>query len=118
MKNSYAEMPAFVTKDGSLVRELMHPQSHGNAMQSLAEAIVSVGMTTELHRHLTSEELYHVTQGEGEMTLGDAVFGVASGDTVCIFPGTAHKIRNTGQVELKILCASSPPYAHEDTELL
>jgi mannose-6-phosphate isomerase-like protein (cupin superfamily) len=118
MKNSYDDIPAYTTRDGSLIRELMHPQSHGNLNQSLAEAIVSVGMETLLHRHLTSEELYHVTQGKGEMSLGDSVFSVAEGDTVCIFPGNPHKIRNTGHVDFRILCASSPPYSHEDTELL
>ena len=118
MRNRYAEMPSFVTKDGSLVRELMHPKSHGNSAQSLAEAIVAVGMETGLHRHVRSEELYHVTSGSGEMTLGEAVFGVLPGDTVCIPPGTPHSIRNTGNSELKILCSSSPPYSHEDTELL
>lgn len=118
MKNSYDDIPAYITRDGSLIRELMHPQSHGNLNQSLAEAIVSVGMETLLHRHMTSEELYHVTQGEGEMTLGESVFPVAEGDTVCISPGIPHRIRNTGKVDLKILCASSPSYSHEDTELL
>lgn len=118
MKNRYADMAAFVTKDGSLVRELMHPQSHGNSAQSLAEAIVACGMTTELHRHVKSEELYHVTSGCGEMTLGDDVFDVHAGDTVCIPPGTPHRISNRGEDELRILCASSPPYSHEDTEIL
>jgi mannose-6-phosphate isomerase-like protein (cupin superfamily) len=41
-----------------------------------------------------------------------------SGDTVYIPPGTPHKIRNTGDIPLKILCCSSPAYSHEDTELL
>jgi hypothetical protein len=26
----YAEIPAYVTKDGSEIRELMHPAMHGN----------------------------------------------------------------------------------------
>ncbi len=118
MRNRYEDLPAFVTKDGSLVRELMHPQSHLNEAQSLAEAIVGIGMSTALHRHLSSEELYHVASGSGEMMLGDEVFEVSAGDTICILPGIPHSIRNTGEVELRILCASSPPYSHEDTELL
>lgn len=118
MKNRYEDLPAFITRDGSLVREMMHPQSHGNTAQSLAEAIVGSGMATELHRHVRSEELYHISSGIGEMTLGEAVFEVSAGDTVCILPGTPHRIRNTGKAELRILCASSPPYSHQDTELL
>ena len=52
------------------------------------------------------------------MTLGDMQFEVSRGDTVCILPGIAHCIENTGTDELKILCACAPAYAHEDTELL
>lgn len=118
MRNRYDDVPAYVTKDGSLIRELMHPDNHGNRMQSFAEAIVGIGMSTALHRHLRSEEIYHITHGSGEMMLGDEIFSVHGGDTVCILPGTLHGIRNTGNIDLRIICASSPPYSHKDTELL
>jgi mannose-6-phosphate isomerase-like protein (cupin superfamily) len=117
-RSRYAEVPAFVTKDGSMIRELMHPAVHGNANQSLAEATVPVGQTTQLHRHHRSEEIYHITAGAGRMTLGMEVFDVAAGDTIVVPPGTPHRIENTGRVELRILCACAPAYAHGDTELL
>lgn len=118
MRTSYPEIEPYVTKDGSEIRELMHPSVHGNAAQSLAEATVPPGAETLLHRHGATEELYHVTAGVGLMTLGDEVFEVRAGDTVCIPPGTPHRIRNVGAGPLKILCACSPPYSHADTELL
>lgn len=118
IKTRYADIAPYVTKDGSLIRELMHPQVHGNQAQSLAEAAVPVHAATALHLHRQSEELYYITHGEGEMTLGAQTFDVRAGDTVCIPPGTGHRIRNTGSNELRILCCSSPPYAHDDTELL
>lgn len=121
MKTVYASVAPFVTKDGSQIRELMHPAQHadhGVRAQSFAEATVAPGATTALHRHHMSEEIYHITQGAGSMTLGDQVFEVAAGDTICIVPGTAHCIACAGEVALKILCACSPAYAHEDTELL
>ena len=118
MKTEYAGAAPYVTKDGSEIRELMHPSVHGNRAQSLAEATVPVGAETRLHRHRVTEELYHVTQGTGRMTLGDRVFDVKVGDTACIPPGTSHRIRNTGAEPLKILCACAPAYAHEDTELV
>jgi mannose-6-phosphate isomerase-like protein (cupin superfamily) len=136
MKTRYRDVPAFVTKDGSEIRELMHPQAHGNRAQSLAEtadatslsrgprlisiaeAIVQPGEATTLHRHAKSEELYHITAGHGWMTLGDEAFAVSPGDTVCIPPGTPHCIRNTGPEPLRILCACAPAYTHEDTEVM
>jgi mannose-6-phosphate isomerase-like protein (cupin superfamily) len=43
---------------------------------------------------------------------------VRTGDTVCIPPGTPHRIRNTGAGPLRILCCCSPAYSHDDTELV
>lgn len=118
LKTRYADRPAYVTKDGSVIRELLHPAEHGNRNQSLAEAIVQAGCRTLLHRHRLTEELYHVTAGSGLMTLGEARFAVGVGDTVLIPPGTPHCIEAVGAAPLHILCCCSPAYAHEDTELL
>ena len=118
MKTAYADIPSWTTKDGSEIRELMHPATHGNRQQSLAEALVPAGTSTQLHRHARSEELYHITSGHGQMTLGDRQFNVGPGDTVCIPPGTPHCIRNSSAQPLHILCCCAPAYAHDDTELL
>jgi len=118
MRTRYAEIPAYHTKDGSQIRELMHPDRHGNLRQSLAEAIVAPGEETLLHKHLRSEELYHITAGRGVMTLGEEHFEVSVGDTVFIAAGTPHCIRNLGTEPLRILCSCSPAYSHEDTVLL
>jgi len=114
----YPDISPFVTKDGSTVRELMHPAHHACRSQSLAEAIVQAGLKTALHRHGSSEELYHISRGRGLMTLGDAAFVVEPGDTVCIAPGTPHCIENVGEGPLHILCCCSPAYSDADTELL
>ena len=114
----YRQIKSYTTKDKSIIKELMHPGVQGNRNQSLAEAIIAPGQETQRHRHHASEELYHITQGEGLMMLGDESFTVKPGDTICIPPGTTHNIMNTGNSELKILCCSAPAYSHEDTELL
>lgn len=118
MHTRYADVSVYRTKDGSEIRELMHPSLHGNRNQSLAEATVPPGVKTLLHRHPVSEEIYHVVAGKGRMTLGDRHFEVAVGDTVLIAPGTPHCIRTTSDDPLRILCCCSPAYAHDDTELL
>ena len=118
MKTAYTSVTPFVTRDGSQIRELMHPAQHGNRAQSLAEATVQPGAATLLHRHRVSEEIYHITQGAGRMTLGTQRFDVVVGDTICIAPGTAHGIERTSDVALKILCVCAPAYAHDDSELL
>ena len=118
MKTSLAEIPPFVTRDGSTIRELMHPSRHGNRSQSLAQATVAPGQSTRLHRHRCTEELYHILSGRGQMTLGEAQLALSPGDTVCIPPGTPHCLNNTGTEPLVLLCACAPAYSHDDTELL
>ena len=118
MKTSYAAIAPFVTKDGSLIRELMHPAQHGSGAMSFAEAVVDSGGTTALHLHRNSEEIYHVTHGAGRMRLGKDEFDIRAGDTITIAPGTKHNVTNTGGEALKILCVCHPAYSDEDTNLL
>lgn len=118
MKTAYSQIVPFITKDGSEIRELMHPSVHGNRNQSVAEATIAPGGETALHRHIAAEEIYHVTHGHGLMTLGAEQFEIAPGDTIRIPAGSPHRVRNTGNEALRILCCCAPPYSHADTELL
>ncbi len=118
MKTRRDDQPSYVTRDGSLIRELMHPAQHPVRRQSLAEATVPAGGRTLLHLHRATEELYHVVAGAGIMTLGSESFPVGPGDTVLIPPGTPHCVAAGTDGALVILCACSPAYSHEDTEML
>jgi mannose-6-phosphate isomerase-like protein (cupin superfamily) len=108
----------YITKDGSEIRELMHPAVHGNQAQSLAEATLAPGQRTTLHCHHQTEELYYIIAGEGLMTLGEDRFTVTPGDTIAILPNTPHCIEATGGTPLVLLCCCSPAYDHGDTTLL
>lgn len=117
-KTTYQDIHPYITRDGSEIRELMHPSTHGNRNQSLAEALIKPGQSTLLHRHHHTEELYFVVSGEGLMTLGDSTVAIKTGDTIHIAPGTSHKVQASASAPLRILCCCSPAYSHEDTELL
>ena len=114
----YAEIEPFVTKDGSVIRELMHPLHHASQVQSLAGAQLAAGQKTLLHRHRLTEELYYITDGKGMMTIDEQRFEVQAGDTICISPGQAHCIENVAAEELRLLCCCSPAYSHEDKEII
>jgi mannose-6-phosphate isomerase-like protein (cupin superfamily) len=109
---------AFITKDGSEIRELAGVPTGNSRNQSLAEATVPPGGETEEHYHRVSEEIYFFTAGHGRLHLDDDETNVAPGDTVVIPPDTRHKLRNTGSEPLKLLCCCSPPYSHDDTYLI
>ncbi|MFP4348491.1 MAG: cupin domain-containing protein [Thermodesulfobacteriota bacterium] len=118
IKIEYDAVDPYTTKDGSIIRELIHPDLQGNKKQSLAEATIPPDFITELHRHVKSEEIYHILSGTGRMVLEMEQFEVGPGDSILIPPGTPHQIQNNGTAPLKILCCCAPAYTHADTELM
>ena len=108
---------AFVTLDGSTIRELAGPVSIPTEKQSLAEATVPVGGATDEHYHRASEELYFFQSGTGHVRVGDEYRDVRAGECVVIPPGAIHKLTNTGDVPIRLLCCCSPPYSDADTVL-
>jgi len=116
IENLHAVEP-FTTLDGSTIREVAGPAMDSARNQSLAEASVPPGGATSEHYHRTSEEIYLFTSGAGRMRLGDDQREVRTGDSVVIPPGVRHKLWNTGEGELKLLCCCAPAYSHEDTVL-
>src|ERR1043166_7599646 len=110
-----SEVPAFVTKDGSEIRELLAHRNSAIRHQSLAEARVPVGGSTLEHYHPRTEEIYYITAGAGRMRIEGETRDVKPGDAIAIPPGLKHKIWNTGNEILTLLCCCSPGYEHGDT---
>jgi mannose-6-phosphate isomerase-like protein (cupin superfamily) len=108
----------FVTKDGSEIREILAHRNSAIRNQSLAEATVFPGQTTEAHYHPKTEEIYYILGGEGEVFVGSEARRVSVGDGIAIPPGTPHQIRNRGDVELVFLCCCAPAYEHDDTVMI
>lgn len=106
---------AFTTKDGSEIRELLAHRNSAIRNQSLAEARIPVGGSTLEHFHRKTEEIYFIIAGSGKMRIENETREVKIGDAIAIPPGKKHKIWNTGEDVLKLLCCCAPPYEHEDT---
>jgi mannose-6-phosphate isomerase-like protein (cupin superfamily) len=109
---------AFITADGSSIRELAGTPSGNATRQSLAEAVVPPGGATIAHLHRRTEEIYLFTRGSGRMRLGDEERAVRAGDCVVIPPGVVHKLWAEEHGALILLCCCAPPYSHADTVLL
>ena len=112
------DVPAFTTKDGSVIRELLAHRNSVISKQSLAEARVAPGLETQPHYHPLTEEIYYILQGVGEMTIGKEMQPVGPGDAIAIPPGAIHTIRNSGEQTLLFLCCCAPAYEHHDTVLI
>jgi len=109
------EVPAFITKDGSEIRELLAHRNSAIRNQSLAEARVPAGGSTLEHYHPKTEEIYYITAGAGRVRIENETRDVKPGDAIAIPPGSRHKIWNTGNETLKLLCCCAPTYEHSDT---
>ncbi len=103
----------FTTKDGSTITSLLDSANAPVKNQSLAEALLPVGCSTQRHYHKESEEFYYVLGGRGRMEIDGEVETIGPGDAVLIPAGAWHQI--TAEQELVFLCCCAPPYRHEDT---
>ena len=114
------EVDSFVTKDTSIIREILSPRNAPDSIgkQSLAEATLPPGAATEPHYHPVTEEICYILRGAGRMRIGGEAREVAPGDGIAITPGAAHQIVNTADPDLVFLCCCAPAYSHEDTVMV
>ncbi len=112
------QVPAFITKDGSEIRELLAYRNSCIRLQSLAEARLAPGAATMPHFHRQTEEIYFILEGHGIMRVGDEERPIWPGDAIAIPPGTVHQIRASAHDGLRFLCCCTPPYEHDDTVLV
>jgi len=59
------EVPAFITKDGSEIRELLAHRNSAIRIKAWRGACAVAGSTQE-HCHPKAEEIYYITHGRGE----------------------------------------------------
>jgi mannose-6-phosphate isomerase-like protein (cupin superfamily) len=109
------EVPPFITKDGSEIRELLAHRNSALRNQSLAEARLPIGGATQEHFHPRAEEIYYITHGTARICIENETRDVRAGDAIAIPPGQKHKLWNTGTETLRLLCCCAPAYEHSDT---
>ena len=113
-----ADTKPFITKDSSEIRELLAYRNSSIRNQSLAEATIAVGTSTQEHYHPKSEEIYYILQGSARMKIDGELREVGPLDAIAIPPGARHKIWNTGDVPLVLLCCCAPGYENDDTVMV
>jgi len=111
---SLLDCPEFVAGDGTLLRELLHPDKQPLQLRySLAHAIVPVGQTSSPHALKTSE-VYYILTGQGEMHIDNEVQTVQPGDAIYIPPDARQFIHNSGNEPLVFICIVDPAWRKED----
>jgi len=111
------DIKPFVTKDGSIIKEIFRPDNSDFVGGGVAHATIPVGEKSVTHIHKKSQEIYYILRGSGIISIEDESRAVNPGDSIFIQPQSAHNIRNAGKEDLELLCFSIPEYTHEDTVL-
>ncbi len=113
--NQITEQTPFTTADGSTIRSILDVTNAPVRKQSLAEASLPVGGSTQRHCHRASEEIYFILEGQGTMEIDGELQKVTVGDAILIPPESWHQITTEGETTLRFLCCCAPPYSNEDT---
>lgn len=104
----------FTAGDGTLLRELFHPDKQAVAFRySLAHAVLPAGKTSLPHA-LKTTEVYYILAGRGEMHIEDEVREIGPGDAVYIPPDARQFVRSLGPDPLTFLCFVDPAWRVED----
>ncbi|MES2708785.1 MAG: cupin domain-containing protein [Verrucomicrobiota bacterium] len=110
-----ADQTPFTTADGSTIRSILDRTNAPVREQSLAEATLPPGGSTQRHCHRVSEELYFLLEGAGLMEIDGGTREVGPGDAILIPAGAWHQITAASAAPLRFLCCCAPPYSHDDT---
>lgn len=60
------------------------------------------------HAHPHSEELIYIISGSGKVMIEEKVTEVKEGTAVLFEQGKIHMLKNTGSVEMKVICFFAP----------
>ena len=93
----------FTTADGSTIRSILDRSNAPVEKQSLAEATLPEGRSTERHYHRLSEEFYFVLEGRGRMEVNGAEQEIGPGDAVLIPAGAWHQVRAASPMRLSLI---------------
>ena len=104
-----------LTGEACYINELSN-STHDTAL-SVAQARVSVGVTTRWHRLKDTTERYVILEGQGSVEIGSlSPQEVTAGDVVLIPPMCEQRITNTGTKDLLFLAICSPRFQQENYE--
>jgi mannose-6-phosphate isomerase-like protein (cupin superfamily) len=60
------------------------------------------------HSHPNSEELIYIIHGNGKVMIENEVGEVSAGSAILFEQGKIHMLKNTGNIEMKVICFFAP----------
>ena len=83
----------YILKDNTSLKNLV-----------ISSTTLHPGKSTRGHSHSGQEEVYMIISGFGEMELDDKKIDIQGGEMVLIEDGVFHRVHNTGEVDLYMVC--------------
>lgn len=93
---------------GALSKPLVRPETCGSRRIDYRISSYQPMARVAEHVHEVQEQIYHVLDGEGVLTLDDRKVVLRRHDYVCIPPGVRHSFTNQGLSPLVFLVVTSP----------
>jgi mannose-6-phosphate isomerase-like protein (cupin superfamily) len=79
-------------------------RARGSGCRFIDLVVLPAGADIGVHTHgANDEEIYIVIDGRGQVSLDGEIVAVGPGDVMVNRPGGTHGLRNTGDVELRIV---------------
>ena len=70
----------------------------------ISSTTLHAGKSTKGHNHDGKEEVYLIISGTGKMDLDEKTIPIEGGDMILIEDGVFHRVHNTGEVDLYMVC--------------
>ena len=87
------ENETYILKDNTSLKNLV-----------VSSTTLHPGKSTNGHSHAGKEEVYMIMSGNGKMDLDDKNILIEGGDMVLIEDGVFHRVHNTGEIDLYMVC--------------
>ena len=83
----------YILKDNTFLKNLV-----------ISSTTLHPGKSTRGHSHSGQEEIYMIISGSGTMELDDKKIDIHGGEMVLIEDGVFHRVHNTAEVDLYMVC--------------
>jgi mannose-6-phosphate isomerase-like protein (cupin superfamily) len=93
---------------GALSKALVRPETCGSRRVDFRISCYQPMAYVQEHVHRVQEQVYHVLEGEGMLTLDDRRVLLRRHDYVFVPPGVRHGFTNNGTVPLVFLVVTTP----------
>ena len=82
------------------ITHLLTPKEMVEKCFMFAKVTIPVGASIGVHKHVDTNETYHILQGTATYTDNGKIYAVKAGDTTFCADGDTHGIENSGDEDL------------------